>query len=136
MAMLATFQSRSVGRLAPGCYIRSASSSVFLKRRKLADPTRMLQPNRKSQSNRMSQQWIFLKKKAIESKGANNKTPESSSIWSLPHPRVPVASRFLFQDGRLFEVQRVMDPDRPRSWFIGDTVQSGSPSMARRRVTV
>jgi uncharacterized protein (DUF1501 family) len=92
----------------------------------------MLQPNRKSQSNRMSQQWIFLKKKAIESKGADNKTPESSSIWSLPHPRVPVASRFLFQDGRLFEVQRVMDPDRPRSWFIGDTVQSGSPSMARQ----
>ncbi|KAF9914457.1 Ribonuclease H2 subunit B [Lobosporangium transversale] len=41
----------------------------------------------------------------------------------LPNPSSGLPSRYIIQEGRLFEMQ-VVDTEGLRSWFVGDTVQS------------
>lgn len=42
----------------------------------------------------------------------------------LPNPSSGFPSRYVLQEGQLFEMQ-VVDSEGLRSWFVGDAIQSG-----------
>ncbi|KAG0319393.1 Ribonuclease H2 subunit B [Dissophora globulifera] len=51
------------------------------------------------------------------------KGAENPITLLLPSPSSGLPSRYVIQEGKLYEMQ-VVDPEGLRSWFVGDTIQS------------